>query len=357
MCDMRHIFSCVAALALTLSSCVETIDLDTGEERAIVVNCVLTEDDVQTLEMYYTTSLSGVEREPVEDAVVRLYRYDEPVAEFTRCEDGLWRAAVRPDYGKPYRLDVTADGRNLTASTVFPIDITVETYWRGWMDESHRKSYLFHSCELRIYDGIGRPPFYFSKDYNLNAHLWVFPRDIGWGDDYQRHIATSHPCADNFNALPLAVRDMPCFSPDSIAAMYGFRHELAWIPEYFGDIRTHDRFVRIDIPSHYSDPRPQSELNDTPIYSPRAFVLVRDFHTNINRYKTSNMGFLYDIYILSDEADRYFRDVYSKHLNKDNFLFEYVTENVYSNIKGGLGVFGAMELRNNERAGQGYLDY
>ncbi len=72
---------------------------------------------------------------------------------------------------------------------------------------------------------------------------------------------------------------------------------------------------------------------------------------------------LYDFYFLSNEADSYFKDVYSRKINKDNFVFEYETDNVCSNIEGGgLGVFGAFIMRNNRSAidgylGDSYLDY
>ena len=66
---------------------------------------------------------------------------------------------------------------------------------------------------------------------------------------------------------------------------------------------------------------------------------------------------LYDYYFLSDEADKYFKDVYSKNINKDNFLFEYDTDNAYTNIKGGgLGLFGAVIMRNTKRIHKGYYD-
>lgn len=66
------IFIFQATVALALSSCVELIDLSPREGRSLVVNCILTESDVQTLEMYYTTQKLGEEGEPVNDAKVTL---------------------------------------------------------------------------------------------------------------------------------------------------------------------------------------------------------------------------------------------------------------------------------------------
>ena len=41
--------------------------------------------------------------------------------------------------------------------------------------------------------------------------------------------------------------------------------------------------------------------------------------------------------------DRYLKDVYTKHFNKDNLaLSQYDTDNIYTNINGGIGIFGAI---------------
>lgn len=136
------------------------------------------------------------------------------------------------------------------------------------------------------------------------------------------------------------------------------KEQLAWYPAKLGDLQLHQGFVRIDIPKDYRSGQPQEELTDTPVYSDKSFALARPFPTSWpdNDGPYQERGGLYDIYILSDEADHYFKDVYRKHLNKDNFLFEYDTENVYSNIEGGIGVFGAMIHRSNKSGVRGYLD-
>lgn len=362
MDDMRHIFSCAAVLALTLASCVETIDLDPHDDGSLVVNCVLTEDDTQTLELYYTSGLSGDEPEPVKDAEVRLMDSDGVAAEFKRGEDGLWRAVYHPVYDMQYCLEVEAEGQSLRAFTRFPTDIHVDTYGRRrWSDNSRRRiSYLMYSYELRLYDEEFPKPPYVGRPCRLPSHLWIFPKDKGWGEDYQEYIATSHFLADAFNLTTLTVRDLTCFSADSVKVMETWlKEQLAWYPDKLGGLRLHKGFVRIDIPKNYSSGMTHEELTNTPVYSDVSIALARAFPTEW-KYVPGMEGpyreSVYDFYILSDEADRYFRDVYRKHLNKDNFLFEYDTENVYSNVQGGLGVFGAMIVRGERPGVRGYLD-
>lgn len=96
----------VLIMGCCMMSCVEAIDLDPHEGRTLVVNCILVEGDEQTLEMYYTSGLSGEASEPIEDAEVTIESYDSPVTEFHRCDDGLWRADFRPNYGVTHHLKV-----------------------------------------------------------------------------------------------------------------------------------------------------------------------------------------------------------------------------------------------------------
>ena len=104
---------------------------------------------------------------------------------------------------------------------------------------------------------------------------------MGWGDDYQKYIATSHFCADDFNLTSLYVRDLPCFSKDSIDVMDKWlKEQLAWYPAKLGDLQLHQGFVRIDIPKDYRSGQPQEELTDTPVYSDKSFALARPFPTS-----------------------------------------------------------------------------
>ena len=351
----------VLPMAAFFAACVEPIDLDAGEEPQVVVSCILTENDVQTLEMYYTTTLMDGIRRPVENAEVTL-KYDYAGArKFNYVGDGFWQCEYKPEYGKRYNLVIEFEGHVLQASTTFPSDVTVACYGRGYdaSEGRHKKWYLMYSYELRLFNRSPECPPYYGYPCLLASHLWAFPKDKGWGDDYQKYIATSHLCADDFNLTSLRVSDLPCFSADSVKAMPKWlREELGWYPLMMGELQVHQGFVRIDIPKDYHSGQTQAELKDSPIYSDIAFVLVRPFPTSWSNYDGpyQERGGLYDIYILSDEADNYFKDVYRKHLNKDNFLFEYDTENIYSNISGGIGVFGAMIHRNNETGIRGYLN-
>ena len=201
---------CGAALACLSLSCVEPIALDTGDGREIVVNCILKEGEEQTMELFWTGRLSDDGYDVVKDAEIVLLCDYEPVAEFIMDESGVWKDRHTPKCGGHYRLDIKVGDREITADTIFPEDISVDTYGRiRWEDKEQNLDYLLYSCELRIYD-VFKPP-YKGRECLSASRLWIFPRDLGWGAEYQRYIATSHQCADDFNVAPLSVRDLLVF--------------------------------------------------------------------------------------------------------------------------------------------------
>ncbi len=366
--------------AMWLAGCIEEMGLDTGEAPRVVVNCLLKEGDVQTMELYYTSEAMDGVRRPVTDAEVILSSYDEEVSRFRYDSGCVWSARFTPKHCKQYKLKVITGGDTLSAQTRFPDDVDVAAYFKGrYSDSSRHHSYLFVSYELRyISDTIFHYEWTtpeqidfavkYGKSYPSACKMWVFPHNLG-RCDHERYIGTTHALADDFNLSSLFVADLPCFSRDSILAMdpFAVRCVLEWYPVIYPGLQLHDGFVRIPIPTNYKLDKSQKELSETPIYSPRAFVLVRGFPTAFKQRYDSERAVvktkLYDFYFLSNEADSYFKDVYSRKINKDNFVFEYETDNVCSNIEGGgLGVFGAFIMRNNRSAidgylGDSYLDY
>ena len=364
-----------AALALMLPTlwligCVEDISLDTGEAPKVVVNCLLTEGDVQTMELFYTSEARDGARRPVTDAEVILSSFDEEVSRFHYDFGCVWSARFTPKCGTLYKMKIITEGDTLSAQTRFPDNLDIGSYFKlRYSDTTRRYYYLFYSYEVRYFSyAIDTYPWTTPDDvrilmtygvaYTRSYNLWIFPHNLGRGD-YENYIGTTHQMADNFNLSSLFVADLPCFSRDSVLAMRmdDIRRELGWYPAIYPDLQLHDKLVRIPVPANYESAQSQKELTGTPVYSPRAFVLVREFPITYEYNKTPMNINLYDFYLLSDEADRYFKDVYARDINKDNFLFEYDTDNIYTNVEGGgLGVFGAYIVRNVKRTMIGYYD-
>ncbi len=64
---MKRLFGFIRVMmsVFLLASCVEDIDMDTGEDLPLVVDCVLRMDTVQTLRLYHMKRLSAEGYEPV----------------------------------------------------------------------------------------------------------------------------------------------------------------------------------------------------------------------------------------------------------------------------------------------------
>ena len=104
----------------SLSSCLEDIDLDTGE-RILNVYCILREGPVQELELSYYAPTGGTSSLVGEGVVISLYDNGAPVGEFARVSETKWNLDLSPEGGHTYRLEVNVPGEEqLTAETTFP---------------------------------------------------------------------------------------------------------------------------------------------------------------------------------------------------------------------------------------------
>lgn len=108
-----------------LFSCTGDMDVDTSK-RSVAVYAILEDTTVQTVKLFYTSSLSGNYTTAVSDAEVYVERLDGEVAidryDFYKLEDGVWQGKFKPVSYAVYKLTVAVPGEELiTATTRFPI--------------------------------------------------------------------------------------------------------------------------------------------------------------------------------------------------------------------------------------------
>ena len=110
-----------------MTSCMEDIDLDTGE-RILGVHCVLEDGPEQELELSYIAPTGGTSSPVGEDVTITLFESGIPVGVFTRTSETKWRMDYSPEGGHTYRLEVKVPGEEpLTAETRFPSAIEIRT--------------------------------------------------------------------------------------------------------------------------------------------------------------------------------------------------------------------------------------
>jgi len=343
---LLRLFIRLAILSAVTVSCVESVEFDTGYKMPIVAHCILTESNIQELDIRLATSY-GKNNESLPDGITAELQdvTGKKICSFNREGETRWIAEMTPSYGKEYVLSVKVYGEEIIrAKTVFPLDVYVKQFMKR--RSGPIMEYLYYSCELRI-------PFIDSEGiehsegaaYDASANMWVFPKEGSL-------IGTTHPNADDFNLDIKTVADLPCFSRDSMKLWNtGQNERKRWLKESYQELRLHDGCVRILSPDMFDNGEEPETISNQPLYTTRSFILLADFPRN---YYPTNGNF-FDIYFVSEELDLYLKDIYQKEINRGRDMrMIYNKENVYTSLSSGMGVFGAMLYRTEEQAIRGY---
>ena len=459
----------VVCIVLAVTSCVETIVMDPHEEMPAVVYCVLSnQSDVQTLDLSAAETPSGVKPEMKAKEVVVT---DSSGEKFVFQNDGgtQWTVRFRPGYGMAYTLRILLEsGETLTAETTFPDSVAVNDTYRvseenrfnlygdrlfnlsSYDPTANRVLNQTRNFGFKIMDPADLEPQYITGDYFHEDHrtaeqtqedrdqeknsyiethpyqkscfLWVtarspqkpeeFPLDALYvpGHEYRSvFLATDMDFVDDFNALPLTLGDLSCYSTDNAErieqaieerdreltpAFYniwsnywaggevgdyscygshlGVRSTFYALSKEYSDLPLHLNFLRIVYPEggyrnvySLSDPDQSYRENGDAVWrkswednmldfytfpSPFTFQLFADFNLDdpytwqYTAHKLSTGWVVFEFHNVSEEYDSFLRTLSKSGYND---VFGDLTENLYnregvfSNIKGGTGIFGA----------------
>lgn len=356
----------LSLILLLAGSCVEPIVMDTHEDLPVAVYCVLKDADTQYLELYYAKGKTKQEYVPVTEAEVSLFSFDEKVAEF-EYDGSEWKLDYHPQFGNKYRLVIQlADGEQLTAETLMPDNVDLFCFWHHYFPTEDAPENLpmysdSFSYELRLLNRSPSHPDTYGTAYQGALNLWIYALNqwaiFPWMPEYMSHnelITTDHPGVDLFNASGISLKELPCFQEESLSQFNRYyRYTLNWMLDYMPDLPMCRDFVHINQPAGFNNGQDTSDPA-TVHYSTVSFLLstnyVEDYESRPHPYLHYDMGptmpylLQYEFVSVSDELDHYLRDLYVRELNKDNLSMLYNTENVYSNVRNGLGIFGA-EIR------------
>ena len=364
---MRKIILPLAVTALLVTSCVEPIVMDPLEEMPVVVNCVLTRDGQmpeiysgmtfttpeQKLYLYYAKSPSGSDYVVIKDAEVTVSerRFKHKFSWNGEC----WTSSFLPEFDTQYTLDVTLpDGRTLSGTTTYPEALTISSHplytYPGMVTSLARWQ------RITRYDWISGP--------KRDAFLWAIPTP----KCEMPYLVTDHSGADNANVVGGSWKDLPvsmqCDS--SITKIRNTLHRDEWdygIWDAFvrrcNTLPVHRGYLRICHPSDYDN---GNENAKTQITGSRrtdtgevgvvtdswsdAFILFGDRFINLTppgMYGLAVFGMLYKTYFLSEEYDAYLNSILHMQLRGDELAASYFSPDAnYTNINGGIGVFGAI---------------
>ena len=350
----------VLILAIVLSGCVRDTTLDPGVERKVVVEFVLTEDSVQNLYLFLTKEPGELAAPAIQDAEIKFINVSnrsEPEHLFAKVADNQWSLDYSGIPGDEYRLEVKVDGYDLvwaeqkmpekmklvraaTEAVINPqpllpymkygayynIDFIPDYLMiRGTKRDKETGEFILVEELCTDYPGVeeinvtGR--FYDGNPKWRTGIGWHWS-EIGWeGADYVYH-------------------DSPVDGDDGVWT-YMF-------PNLIGS-NLHEGFLLIRrVDDNHAG---LEKLYDFPIgesFHGKAFCISGSFYMNQAYPSSDYTQVLFHEYLiassLSPDYGLFLKDAWQfKKTHEGGDLSSiYLRDNIYSNIQGGLGIFGAM---------------
>lgn len=331
------------SLLILVSSCVRDVVLDAKEKPQVVVDCVLSDDDVQELHLMFTKGASRKEAEPLTEAVATLIDKTESktVGQFRKSGDGdLWTLDYTPVQYHEYRLEVQVPGYDLIyAEDTMPAVMNVEsyTYTEDLFDQTHTYGPIPSFTKLSFFAGtiyrVNLLPE-FTLIYGMNYNGQTGKHEIA--DD----IFTNLPYVDNFNAR--TDKYMPVL--DKWEDEYNPLNHIA-LKSLYLDLKgayKHNQYLVIE----------KAKVNEIVPDDDKLFYAFAVFgsftgdwyyYKNIKyREPTPTEGYLV-FESLSENYHTYLREsLRFKQIKESTDMSSiYLRDNIYTNIVGGLGIFAA----------------
>ena len=112
MKNPRKLLFPLAALPALLCSCAKEIVMDAGEESVVAVECILSDQPIQTLRLSFTKGAAMNEAPTLTEAEAVLIDMTESktIGSFERQDDGTWTLGYAAVPEHSYRLEVDVPG-------------------------------------------------------------------------------------------------------------------------------------------------------------------------------------------------------------------------------------------------------
>lgn len=315
------------------SSCLEDIDLDTGE-RILGVYCVLEDGPEQELELSYIAPTGGTSSPVGEDVTITLFESGIPVGVFTRTSETKWRMDYRPEGGHTYRLEVKVPGEDpLTAETRYPSVVEIRT-----------------ASAERVEDaGVGGN-LQFAVGYEVisseDQFLWCYVTGIA-DPAVAGYLASEHPGVDGRGE---SIYPLDWYSPvytNQFGEMGPSAHPHlgSMFPDELldGQVFFHEKVLRILHPADFSWPaNPEKYRLFYWEFDGEQYRRVKNDSGKTGLFCISMVEVSsYILCSVSVEYDRYLCDFYYGNPETDDFTTFVYKRNHYSNVLNGTGIFGA----------------
>ena len=329
-------------------SCVEDISLDTGEKRLVTVNCILGNDSIQKLYLSYShpTDADGIL--PITNAKATLYCGGERVGEFEYVSGNEYRLQYFPEYGSEYMLEVEVDNEEkVMARTTFPkrhVIKSIENYPGSVLVHNEEAEDVFPKLDwCNIWIGIGM-----DIRSEQDCLLWLYvlkSNDENNKREMAKFLASDHKNLDLFNISDSTIRNYRVLENghrkhDFIMSGWEMCSIQDWQElETRTDYPLHHGYLRIEHPAHYV--QYLDYIRYDKIYNPGVAIDSVNMFRIAGTFDKKHADLV--SMNVSAEYDKYLRTYIQQSINKmeDDFTYIYQTDNVYTNIENGTGIFGA----------------
>lgn len=406
-------YLCITVMICITLSCVEEIRMDPKEKRQVNVECVLENSPTQTIKLNYTAHISEDYTVPVQDAKITVVEhlkgktgyYKNADYRFSKTGDGIWTAGFTPVQGAKYELAVLIPGEDSITATTYYVEDT--TAFR-WYKELERYIYTKYLPYPETYSSsLNRPEYEFDEAEKAefpqfrffsesDFYFWVYGMDynpqknkyeqaefitVPYPDSI-RTLSTVHPYydwIDRFNALPLKRSEVAQFRrPEDVGIE--FPQVLEWgYPQYLhGEYNVssstkdlHYRYLRLKcsrnrpkwdrMVEEYGPPNTWMWDGFLPCEFCGSMYIAASFRQY--RYGIPHPKAYLVFEIVNDDYDKYLKTLVAwtqkKYYGGDTDLTDVWNNRpvIYSNIKNGLGIFGARYYRNVPYMNYEYIVY
>lgn len=325
---------CIFLLLVTaLTSCVKDVILDAMEDPLLAVYCVLTQDSTQTLKLSWTKGPSEAEAPRIAEATALLtdLTVNQEAGRFIRISENDWQLEYAAIPTHSYRLEVTVPGHApVWAEQTMPDEVPLFTHsgnelvrdkaypWLN-LDAEHYTSFISWVEGVSVVEVAAHGMFY---GFSSPCAVWITAHYLDAESGLYipvKELCTDNPYVDNSNLTGefLAPVGPPEHfnSPDLVSGVYRENYLMGY--------PYHRDYLRF--------PKRDDQTNN-------CYAIDGDFKGRENTLEN-----IIIFAAMSDDYDRYLCEAYmqSSAEQSSDISSIYLRDNIYTNIKGGLGIFGA----------------
>lgn len=344
---------------VVVSACIKQVNPVVGDSR-VVVDCVLTEDPQQVLYLSLTNGVSGIGPNVLEGAVATLRDLTamQTAGTFVRGPEGFWTLdyAALPEH--TYRLEVEVPGNGVArAEDTMPPAVDV-SYARG---DDYKKyevadtSYFYHYYDVLVEQtGIVYTfeiPNVCYQSASLPDHLLI--QGFVYDEQSGRHkisemMCTDSPGVDNANLIG-SVYESEYYESVGTYIEEGSHEKKSYVTKgklnpHLDGVSCHREYLRIEkrsaLDQEFFTISGNFRMGEGFGDFPRLYGVTWNHTVFIPRSETHDYLLFTS---LSDNYCRYLDDaaILRKRSESKRLSDLYMREAPFSNIEGGVGIFGA----------------